>query len=85
MLGLCEAEAAPLPLLVTDPEAVLDRLALAAVKETLGERELEPLALGDCEELAGALPDREAEKQVEKEGVEEERVDSEAHALAVGQ
>ena len=85
MLGLCEAEAAPLPLLVTDPEAVLDRLALAAVKDTLGERELEPLALGDCEELEGALPDREAERQVEMEGVGEERVDSEAQALAVGQ
>lgn len=79
-----EAVAAPLPLMDTDPEGVADALALP-VRDTLGDTELEPLALGDLEELAGALPDREAEKQVEMEGVGEERADSEAHALAVAQ
>ena len=85
MLALLEAVATPLPLLVPDPEAVLDRLALAAVKDTLGDSEQETLALGDFEELAGALPDWEDERQVEMDGVGEERADSEAHALAVGQ
>ena len=84
MLALLEAVATPLPLMVTDPEGVVDALALP-VKDTLGDTELEPLALGDLEELAAALKDFDAEKQVEMEGVGEERVDTEAQALAVVQ
>ena len=84
MLALFEAVAAPLPLIDTDPEGVVDTLALP-VRDTLGDTELETLALGDLEELATALRDFDAEKQVEMEGVGEERVDTEAQALTVVQ
>jgi len=85
MLALWQDVAAPLPLPATVPEAVGDWLALSAVKETLGDTELEMLVLGDFEELGGALMDIGAEKHVEMEGVGEERVDTEAQALAVAQ
>jgi hypothetical protein len=75
---------APLPLLDADPEGVEDTLAFK-VMDTLGDTELETLALEDFEALGGALADLEEERQVEMEGVGEERLDSEVHALAVGQ
>jgi hypothetical protein len=73
MLALWQDVAAPLPLPATLPEAVEDWLALRAVRVTLGDTELEMLALGDFEELGGALKDTGAEKHVEMEGVGEER------------
>lgn len=83
-LALFDSVAPPLPLLVTDPEAVVDLLALA-LNDALGDTEGDLLALGDREELAGALNDLEAEKQVEMVGEGEDRVEVEAHALVVGQ
>ena len=83
-LALFDSVAPPLPLRVTDPEGVVDLLALALC-ETLLDPEGDLLALGEREALEAALNDLEAEKQVEMVGEGEDRVDTEAHALMVGQ
>ncbi len=84
-LALLEAEGAPLPLLDPDTEARGDPVALPGVGDTLGDTEWDTVALPDLLELGGALMDLDAEKQVEREGVGEERADWVERALAVAQ